>query len=185
MVDNLLAFLADYYLWFLIAAGVFLFALIGLIIGTRKNRRKEGGDMLETSSAAPTVDNNFRTEAAPAAMPDVNNTVNVVNTPVAPVTEPVVQATVPTEMAMPQAPVQNVAPVSQVSYPETPVAPVQAAPIAPAAPVMETPSVMPVVEPTPVVQEPVITPTVSEPIVNMTMPSEPVINLDNSQNQQM
>ena len=57
-------FLSNYYIWFLIAAGVFLFALIGLIIESAKKHKKNKSDQIEDAVAPVEA---FRNEAAPAA----------------------------------------------------------------------------------------------------------------------
>ena len=44
-MDAFLTFLSNYYIYFLIAAGIFLFALIGLIIESSKKRKKEKEDI--------------------------------------------------------------------------------------------------------------------------------------------
>ena len=40
-MDEFLTFLSNYYIWFLVAAGVFLFALVGLIIESSKKHKKD------------------------------------------------------------------------------------------------------------------------------------------------
>lgn len=40
-MDKVLSFLADYYIWFMVAAGILLFALIGFIVDGKKKKKKE------------------------------------------------------------------------------------------------------------------------------------------------
>ena len=64
-------FLADYYIWFFVAALLLSFALIGFIIDTKKKQKNEfKGESIETTNNAPT--------STPTSTPEViGETVNV------------------------------------------------------------------------------------------------------------
>ncbi len=89
-MESVMNFLADYYIWFFVAAGILCFALIGFIIESRKKQKSEfKGESIEESAA-------------------VNNTVSqpVVNTPVVP------ETTVETLTPAPETPVMSSEPQS-------------------------------------------------------------------------
>lgn len=53
-MNSVMNFLADYYIWFFVAALLLSFALIGFIIDTKKKQKKEfKGESIETPNNAP------------------------------------------------------------------------------------------------------------------------------------
>ena len=70
-MDSVMNFLADYYIWFFVAALLLSFALIGFIIDTKKKQKNEfKGESIETTNNAPT--------STPTSTPEViGETVNV------------------------------------------------------------------------------------------------------------
>lgn len=184
-MDSFFTFLSNYYIWFLIAAALFLFALIGLIIESAKKHKKNKSDQIEDAVAPVEA---FRNEAAPAAeavAPAVEEPLPV--EPVAPAVGETVTLEQPAPVTAPEA-----APV--VEQPVVEATPVQAEPqavqpvAAEATPVV--PEVAPVVEATPEVAEalPVETPEIQtvegpkqpEPIEDNTFVQEPAPVMDAS-----
>lgn len=54
-MNSVMNFLADYYIWFFVAALLLSFALIGFIIDTKKKQKNEfKGESIETTNNAPT-----------------------------------------------------------------------------------------------------------------------------------
>lgn len=70
-MNSVMNFLADYYIWFFVAALLLSFALIGFIIDTKKKQKNEfKGESIETTNNAPT--------STPTSTPEViGETVNV------------------------------------------------------------------------------------------------------------
>lgn len=145
-MDSFLTFLSNNYLWFLIAAGVFLFALIGLIIESSKKRKKGGNDVIE--SVDKPVES-FRNE-------NVEPVAEITETPVVPETIPevapevAVEAPVETEITpevVTETPVETVQPINEFSAVQEPTfeivddnvlnQPLEAAPVMDASPVFE------------------------------------------------
>lgn len=55
-MDSVMNFLADNYIWFFVAAGVLLFALIGFIIDSKKKQKSEfKGESIEENKEEPVV----------------------------------------------------------------------------------------------------------------------------------
>ena len=162
-MDSFFTFLSNYYIWFLIAAGVFLFALIGLIIESAKKHKKNKSDQIEDAVAPVEA---FRNEAAPAAAEPVAPAVEE-PLPVEPV-EPAIGETVTLEQPAPVA-APEVAPVVEQPVVET--APVVAEPVV-------TPEVAPAVEATPTVAEPL--PVETPEIQNVEGPKQPEPIADNT-----
>lgn len=84
-MENVLNFLADYYLYFMIGAVVLLFALIGFAVQGRKKKQEDVNPMTPLNNAAPNVPLNPTTPDAnaqmannvqPNAMLDMNNIQN-------------------------------------------------------------------------------------------------------------
>ena len=178
-MDSFFTFLSNYYIWFLIAAAIFLFALIGLIIESAKKHKKNKSDQIEDAVAPVEA---FRNEAAPAAetvAPAVEEPLPV--EPVAPAIGETVTLEQPAPVTAPE-----VAPV--VEQPVVEATPVQAEPQAVQPVVAE--AVAPVVETTPEVAEalPVETPEIQtvegpkqpEPIEDNTFVQEPAPVMDAS-----
>lgn len=54
-MNSVMNFLADYYIWFFVAALLLSFALIGFIIDTKKKQKNEfKGESIETTNSTPT-----------------------------------------------------------------------------------------------------------------------------------
>lgn len=139
-MDSVMTFLSNYYIWFLIAAGVFFFALIGLIIESAKKRKKnKNGDV--TEAAAPVEA--FRNEDVPAVSAPVEE---VAETPVVP-EAPTMSETPVVAPVIEEAPV--VAPVVEMPEPVSPVPTVEPIPTVEPAPV-QMPEPAPVMDATPV-----------------------------------
>lgn len=69
-MSSFLTFLSNYYIWFLVAAAIFLFALIGLIIESSKKHKK---DMEEQDTSGATTIEAFRNEMPSADVAPVEN----------------------------------------------------------------------------------------------------------------
>ena len=55
-MDSVMNFLADNYIWFFVAAGVLLFALIGFIIDSKKKQKSEfKGESIEENKEEPII----------------------------------------------------------------------------------------------------------------------------------
>lgn len=75
-MESVINFLADYYIWFFVAAGVLCFALIGFLIESKKkNKNTFKGESIESSTTSPvepvvsgnTVDMNGETSLSEAS----------------------------------------------------------------------------------------------------------------------
>lgn len=126
-MDSFLDFLTDNYTYFLIAAGVLLLALIGLIVSGKKKKKEEDVNFEETP-----VDNTITANEPTAVSESQPEAPTISATPdIAPVQEPAsapetITLETPTEAPKPVEPVQNINPTgfnSNVSVP--PAEPVQ------------------------------------------------------------
>ena len=100
-MESVMNFLAEYYIWFFVAAGVLLFALIGFLIDSKKKKGQEfKGEAIETPSVAPTP----VVETPVMQTTEVNTTPVMETAPVMPKVEASVQ--------MPTARPETVAPTS-------------------------------------------------------------------------
>jgi len=171
-MDSFFTFLSNNYIWFLITAAVFLFALIGLIIESAKKHKKNKSDQIEEAVAPVEA---FRNEA-----------------PQAETIAPAVEEAQPVETIAPAIgetiTLEEPAPVTA---PEA--APTVAEPLAVETPEVATPvvpEVAPVVEATPEIAEPlpveapeiqtVEGPKQPEPIADNTFVQEPAPVMDAS-----
>ncbi len=200
-MENILEFLENNYIWFLVAAVVLLFALIGFIVDSKRKQKKMEGNLesvpstpVESQMATATEQNNVNftapTEVAPE-MPFEVNTSNVESAP-EPVNVPnpevnTFNSTGFSEPAQPEVMSFGPAPASQdMTFNDIPMPEVNSVPAAQPEvreeiiepfnvgnPVVMEPSFAPAEE-TPAVQiEPVTPQVVNEPAT-----SEPVVNLD-------
>ena len=77
-MDAFLTFLSNYYIWFLVAAGLFLFALIGLIIESSKKHKK---DVQESDTSDVATVEAFRSGERNTTSFDYSPDVNLEATP--------------------------------------------------------------------------------------------------------
>ena len=110
-MESVMNFLADNYIYFFIAAGLLLFALIGFLIDSKKKKGKEfKGEAV--SNMAP-----FENVTAPVETPMSSVNASAVEAPVAPVvnetlsTEPVVNTEVMQNVEVPTEPVMQETPM--------------------------------------------------------------------------
>ena len=173
-MDTFLTFLSNYYVWFLVAAGIFLFALIGLIIESSKKHKKDGNE--GDTSGIGTVES-FRSGSAPTSVEPTPENIEVSNdvsfeTPTESVEEPMLDLTAAPTMegisleapSLGDTPVMET-PSMEVPSLDTPVMETPSFEEAPAveAPVMEAPA-FEIVQDAPAMETPVAeTPVMEAP----------------------
>lgn len=165
-MEGILDFLENNYIWFLVAAVILLFALVGFIVDSKRKQKKMEGNFEGTGNTAPLAN-----EVPVSPVENVNTPVE--ETTEAPVFENNTEVQTPVEsapevIAFNEAPVENTN-SNDMTFNDIPTPQVNETPVV-EAPVQEE-----IIEPfnigTPV-EAPAVSPVVEEPVVT---PSEPVI----------